>query len=441
MNPGSKRGSLPKAWPKNVRMAVLHVIALAHKAIIQARSIAMNSSDARTRRAGDLQGALDEIAMLEEELRIKDGRMAMIDPHRRPYYRPIERMAILELKAARGWSQAETARQFLIKPTTVASWLKRIDEPGPAPLVQVRDPVNKFPDLVRYLVRRLKVLFPSMGRKRIAQTLTRAGLHLSTSTVGRMLKHRGRDPVPPVEGSGSVQPTGGRTVTAERPNHVWHVDLTVAPTSAGFWAPWFPLSLPQVWPYCWWVACAVDHYSRLVVGFAVFKQQPTSSAVRAFLGRTIAKIEACPKYIICDQGKQFTSSGFRTWCKRKNIRPRYGAVHQYGSIAVIERFIKSLKDEWLRRMIVPLRLGAMRSELSVYTSWFNEHRPHQALDGCTPREIYEDPALLDPSPCTGARQTRSTIHNVTKPHPRLTLVVTYHEGRRLVPIIELKRAA
>jgi len=42
-------------------------------------------------------------------------------------YRPIERMAILEVKAARGWSQAETARRFLVKPTTIASWLRRID--------------------------------------------------------------------------------------------------------------------------------------------------------------------------------------------------------------------------------------------------------------------------------------------------------------------------
>ena len=80
MNPGSKRGSLPKAWPKNVRVAVLHVIALAHTAIVQARSIALNSSDARTRPAGDLQGALDEIAMLEEELRIKNGRIGADRP-------------------------------------------------------------------------------------------------------------------------------------------------------------------------------------------------------------------------------------------------------------------------------------------------------------------------------------------------------------------------
>ncbi|UCC29849.1 MAG: transposase, partial [Phycisphaerales bacterium] len=340
------------------------------------------------------------------------------------------------LKAARGWSQAETARRFLVKPTTIASWLKRIDESGRAPLVQVREPVNKFPDLVRYLVCRLKVLSPSMGRKRIAQTLTRAGLRLSASTVGRMLKDQGRDPGRPVEAEatapadtgGAQRRADGRTVTAKRPNHVWHVDLTVVPTTAGFWAPWFPLSLPQVWPFCWWVACAVDHYSRLALGFAVLKKQPSSAAVRAFLGRAIGKIEACPKYIVCDQGPQFASAGFKVWCQGKNIRPRYGAAHRYGSIAVIERFIKSLKDEWLRRLIIPLRLKAMRADLSAYVSWFNERRPHQALDGRTPHEIYEGVASLSQARRFDLRPTCTADRDDAASNLQLTLLVTYHEG-------------
>ena len=149
MNSSSVRCPLPNDWPQNVKMAVLHVISLAHLAIVHARGFIVNSRNARTRLAGDLQGSLDEISLLNEELRIKDARMAMIDAHRRPHYRPIERMAILELKAARGWSQAETARRFLLKSTTIASWLKRIDEATAAPLVQLRERVNKFPDLVR----------------------------------------------------------------------------------------------------------------------------------------------------------------------------------------------------------------------------------------------------------------------------------------------------
>ena len=332
-----------------------------------------------------------------------------------------------------------------MKPTTIASWLKRIDESGPAPLVQLREPVNKFPDLVRYLVRKLKVLSPSMGRKRIAQTLARAGLHLSASTVGRMLKDRGRTPERPTETQAATaqkeRTDGLRTVTAKRPNHVWHVDLTVVPTASGFWTPWLPLALPQVWPFCWWVACVVDHYSRTVLGFAVFKKPPTSAAVRSFLGRAIGKSKACPKYIVCDQGSQFTSDGFKAWCKRKSIRPRYGAVHRYGSIAVIERFIKSLKDEWLRRLVIPLRFEAMTHDLSAYASWFNKHRPHQALGGSTPFEVYEGRVPATQSRRFEPRPRWPVCRHEALSRVGLTLSVTYHRGYRHLPIIELKQAA
>ena len=136
--------------------------------------------------------------MRNEELRLKDARMSRIEPHRRPHYQAIERMAILELKAARGWSLAQTARTFFITTATISSWLGRIDEQGPDALVQTREPVNKFPALVRYLVQRLKTLSPSMGKAKIAQTLCPAGLHLGVTTVGRMLKEKPQFP-PAVE--------------------------------------------------------------------------------------------------------------------------------------------------------------------------------------------------------------------------------------------------
>jgi len=58
---------------------------------------------------------------------------------------------------------------------TIASWLKRVDEQGPDALLQIREPVNKFPDFVRYAVQRLKALCPTMGKVKITQTLCGAG--------------------------------------------------------------------------------------------------------------------------------------------------------------------------------------------------------------------------------------------------------------------------
>jgi hypothetical protein len=43
-----------------------------------------------------------------------DTRTAQIPPQRRPHYPVHERMAILELRAARGWSLKQTADTFLV---------------------------------------------------------------------------------------------------------------------------------------------------------------------------------------------------------------------------------------------------------------------------------------------------------------------------------------
>ena len=143
---------LPKSWNKHVRSAMLHVISLARFATVYTRSWAVDSVNARVRLKADNCRLRQEFALLQEEIRIKDGRMAQIYPQRRPHYPPTERMAILELRAARGWTLEQAADTFLLTAPTIASWMKRLDEDCPEALVQLREPVNKFPDFVRYAV-------------------------------------------------------------------------------------------------------------------------------------------------------------------------------------------------------------------------------------------------------------------------------------------------
>src|SRR5436309_12069584 len=102
-----------------------------------------------------------EIQLLREEIRIKDARMEQLEAHRRPHYPPIARLAILELRAARGWTLAQTARIFRVTPLTIASWMGRLDEEGPDALVRLPEPVNKLPEFIAYVVRRLEILCPN----------------------------------------------------------------------------------------------------------------------------------------------------------------------------------------------------------------------------------------------------------------------------------------
>ena len=93
---------LPRGWNQKVRSAVLHVLSLAQYAAVYTRGWAADGANQRVRLKADLDRADQEIALRGEEMRIKDVRVARIDPHQRPHYPPTERMAILELRAARG---------------------------------------------------------------------------------------------------------------------------------------------------------------------------------------------------------------------------------------------------------------------------------------------------------------------------------------------------
>jgi transposase InsO family protein len=430
---------LPRGWSRHVKSSLLHSISLASMALTVAR--------ARHSRLGvqtELERARGEIALLKEELAIKDARWSRLPRRRRPHFSATQRMRILQVRAARGWSREQAAKVFMIDEQTMRSWLRRVDETD-GTLVRIREPVNKFPDFVGCLVRQLKVLVPSMGKVRIAQVLARAGLHLGVTTVGRMLRENG--PVPEEVVASLVVKERG-VVVATRPNEVWHVDLTAVPTGAGFWVPWVPFAR-QSWPFCWWVAVAIDHVSRAVVGFAVFAKPPTSEGVQGFLDRAIDLAGGAPRYVITDRGRQFRCASFRRWHRRWGVRVRFGAVGTPGSIAVVERFIRSLKTECARRILIPLQVQSMRREIDAYAMWYNEHRPSQALGGRTPREVCANlrPANAEPRfeprrawPATGpCALPQTTIRGMRG--TKLSLVVGYVDGRRHLPVVELRKAA
>lgn len=380
--------------------------------------------------AAKLEQTQQEIALLREEIRINNARMKKIAAHNRPFYPATERLAILELKNVRGWNLEQTARTFLVEPDTIASWLSRVDEQGNRTIMQVSTPINKLPDFVAYTVQRLKTLCPTMGKRRIADTLTRAGLHLAATSVGRISKQLPAKPPHPTTPTEKSDKAKVNVVTAREPNHVCHMDLTVVPTLFGFAISWFPFSLPTIWPFAWHIAFIVDHFSRKCLGFRIFKTQPTSEQIRSFLAATIRNVGKAPKHLITDQGSQFTAKGYKRWCKRRKIKPRYGAIGHYGSIAIIERFIRSFKEEHIDRILVPFRLQDFRREISAYIDWYNRFRPHQSLAGKTPQEVYSGSTTSPPDLLTEKAETTN-----------LDLTVLWHRDQKHLPIVELRKVA
>ena len=139
------RSAAAAHWPETVKSSMLRVLSLAKYALVYNSGWAADSPSRRVRDKATINQQATETELLREELRIKDTRMAGIEPRRRPHYPPRERMAILEMKAARNWSLERTAKAFLVSPMTVSSWMKRIDEHGPNALVQLPRRSTSFP--------------------------------------------------------------------------------------------------------------------------------------------------------------------------------------------------------------------------------------------------------------------------------------------------------
>ena len=76
------------------------------------------------------------------------------DPGVGRIYTPAQRMRILQLRAARGWTLEKTARLFLLDLQTLLIWMRRLDEQGERALIQTVEPVKSLgrqdpPDLRR----------------------------------------------------------------------------------------------------------------------------------------------------------------------------------------------------------------------------------------------------------------------------------------------------
>ncbi len=89
--PESPRISLPKLWPTRAKSAMLQVISLAQFSMAYSRGWAADSVTPRLRLKARIDQLEQEVALLREEIRIKDVRMVSISPHRRPQYSPLER--------------------------------------------------------------------------------------------------------------------------------------------------------------------------------------------------------------------------------------------------------------------------------------------------------------------------------------------------------------
>jgi putative transposase len=125
----------------------------------------------------------------------------------------------------------------------------------------------------------------------------------------------------------------------------------------------------------------IDDYNREAIAIEVAHSMP-AIRVTELLERIIQE-QAKPKTIRTDNGPEFISKEFNTWCNSRNIEIQYtqpGRPMQNGYIERFNRsFRESILDAYLFEDIMQIQILA-----EEWVKDYNSKRPHEALDGKTP---------------------------------------------------------
>jgi hypothetical protein len=128
--------------------------------------------------------------------------------------------------------------------------------------------------------------------------------------------------------------------------------------------------------------------------------------------------------------------------------PRFGAVGKHGSIAVVERFHRTMK-EVLCLFVVPEDQSRFEHEVANIFDWYNEARPHMTLSGKTANEIYFSRTAANEQPRSEPRRNWPRGSPCAKPQANIDgapgdpviFEIDCLEGRRHLPIIRARHAA
>lgn len=125
-----------------------------------------------------------------------------------------------------------------------------------------------------------------------------------------------------------------------------------------------------------------------------------------------------PKHLISEQEGIFTGEALAELLMDWNIKQRFGAVGKHGSIAVTERAILTLKQEWLRRVPVMRNLDHLGQLCDDFTDYYNGWRGHSALGGTVPSVAHR--GEVQQRPDISAKTLPASIERRSFPDTRVT---------------------
>jgi putative transposase len=199
----------------------------------------------------------------------------------------------------------------------------------------------------------------AIGRKHVSTLMRRMGIEAIYQRPRTTTPHPGHKVFPYL--------LRNRQITA--PNQVWAMDITYIPMRRGFV----------------YLAAVLDWATRRVLAW----QLSNSMTVDFCLDAIEAAIRGygVPEILNTDQGSQFTGTTFVDLVQQHGIQISMDGKGSWRDNVFVERLWKSVKYEEVYLHAYE-SVAEARQGLLSYFSFYNQRRPHRALDGQTPDMVY-----------------------------------------------------
>jgi len=215
---------------------------------------------------------------------------------------------------------------------------------------------------------------PFYGVRRMRWHLERRGWAVGLDRVRRLLRTMDLMAIYPkprlsAPGAGhTIYPYLLRNLAIESPDHVWATDITYVPMARGFV----------------YLTAVMDWFSRYVLAWRLSLTLDAAFCVEALAA---ALAGATPRIFNTDQGSQFTSEAFTGRLSEAGIAISMDGRGRALDNVFVERLWRSLKYE----KIYPKSYETVWEAEAGIGAWFefyNHRRPHMALGGRVPAEVY-----------------------------------------------------
>ena len=223
---------------------------------------------------------------------------------------------------------------------------------------------------------RIHMQDPAAGTRRMTDYLLRqTGKPVARNRVRRLMRVMGVEAVYPRKrttipgGPSGIFPYLLKDMEISRPNQVWAADITYIPMRKGFM----------------FLFAIIDWHSRKIVGWELSNTLDVGFCLKCL--KRALRLYGAPQIINTDQGCHFTSEQWRECVQQAGIRMTMDGRGRWIDNVVIERFWRTIKyeDIYLKSYATPLEL---EKGIQQFIVRYNMVRPHKALSGATPDEIF-----------------------------------------------------